>query len=62
MKKPVPLAVGWSGEMGLFEPDCGSVRRRRRPPLGQLDEVELNFIAVNHNFIVREIRGIATGD
>ena len=28
---------------------------------GQLDEVELNFIAANHDFIVREIRGIANG-
>jgi len=32
------------------------------PAVGQLDEVELDFIAVNHNFIVHEIRGIATGD
>jgi len=32
------------------------------PAAGELDEVELNFIAVNHSFIVLEIRGIATGD
>jgi len=28
----------------------------------QFDEVELDFIAINHNLIVRENRGIATGD
>jgi hypothetical protein len=28
----------------------------------QFDEVELDFIAVNHNLIVRENREIATGD
>jgi hypothetical protein len=28
----------------------------------QFDEIKLDFIAVNHNLIVREIRGITTGD
>jgi hypothetical protein len=28
----------------------------------QFDEVELDFIAINHKLIVREIREIATGD
>jgi len=35
---------------------------QQTPATGEFDEVKLNFIAVNHDFILLEIRRIATGD
>ena len=48
----------------LFQSQAGLrfAEAQDAPAASELDEVELYFIAVNHNFIVREIRGIATED
>jgi hypothetical protein len=48
----------------LFQSQAGARlgEAQDAPPASQLDEVELNFIAVNHKFILLEIREIATGD
>jgi hypothetical protein len=48
----------------LFQSQAGARlgEAQDAPPASQLDEVELNFIAVNHKFILLEICEIATGD
>ena len=47
----------------LFEGEAGLRLGKTQNALaaGELDEVKLDSIAVNHGFIVHEIRGIATG-